>query len=93
MCARERQRYGCVQLPLQSKPVLAVKAVNPDEMNSAVQVYLQLGEYTCHLRALQLLCHQVLSEPLFNELRTEQQLGYSVNITTRTLQNSMNRTF
>lgn len=76
----ERQLSGCVQLTSQKTLVLAAKAVNPDEMNSAVQVYMQLGEYSCSMRAVQLLCQQVLNEPLFSELRTEQQLGYSVHI-------------
>lgn len=78
--ASDRRCSGCVQLALRSQPVLAAKAVNPDEMNSAVQVYMQLGPYGFRLRALQLLCQQILNEPLFNELRTEQQLGYSVHI-------------
>lgn len=78
--ASDRQCSGCVQLALHSQPTLAAKAINPDEMNSAVQVYMQLGAYSSRQRALQLLCQQVLNEPLFNELRTEQQLGYSVFI-------------
>jgi secreted Zn-dependent insulinase-like peptidase len=85
--AHDRQRCGSVRLPLQRPLQLAVKAVNPDEKNSAVQVYLQLGDYSYHLRALQLLCHQTLNEPLFNKLRTEQQLGYSVSISPSTLHN------
>ena len=83
--ASDRRCSGCVQLALRSQPVLAAKALNPDEMNSAVQVYMQLGPYGFRLRALQLLCQQILNEPLFNELRTEQQLGYSVHIAPSTL--------
>jgi hypothetical protein len=51
---------GCVQLSA-SLPVrvLAERAVNPNEQNSALQVYLQLGPYTPEVRAMQLLCEQV----------------------------------
>jgi secreted Zn-dependent insulinase-like peptidase len=85
MLAHDRQRCACVLLPLQRPLRLAAKAVNPDEMNTAVMVYIQLGEYWYRLRALQLLCHQTLSEPLFNTLSTEQQLGCPVCIYTGTL--------
>ena len=77
-------RLGCASLKVNAKPVLARQAVNPDESNSAIQLYLQLGKYSYQLRALQFLCQQVLSERLFNQLRTEQQLGYSVHISPST---------
>jgi hypothetical protein len=90
MLAHDRQRCGFVILPVQRPLRLAAKAVNPDEMISAVMLYMQLGEYSYRLRALQLLCQQTWSEPLFNTLRTEQQLGYSDCIYTGTLRISMN---
>ena len=57
--AAERPLARCAVLPATVQYGLARRALNPDERNSAVQVYVQLGEYALQRRALQLLCHQV----------------------------------
>jgi Peptidase M16 inactive domain len=136
--AGQRDHARCALLPPEVTHLLAKPAHNPDERNSVVQAYLQLGEYSARARALQLLCHQartsraaashthfmrvthaahepcalppsltssgqtahespvrrsrprcrhkrtaagaqVIDEPLYHALRTEQQLGYSVS--------------
>jgi hypothetical protein len=59
MLAQERRRPGCVELPDGKLFTLVKPVINPEQMNSGVQVYTQLGRYTVRDRALQLLCEQV----------------------------------
>eukprot|EP00892_Ulva_mutabilis_P011819 jgi/Ulvmu1/9009/UM005_0100.1 len=77
MPAADRTALSCHEVPLGTHMIMR-PAVNAKEANSAMQVYLQLGKTSLRLRALQLLCEQVVKESLWHKLRTEQQLGYSV---------------
>lgn len=76
----EVQQYRFRPLSATQAPVLATNVQSPDEKMSAVQLYLQLGPQTHQMRALQLLCHQMLRTQLFNILRTQQQLGYAIEV-------------
>jgi len=58
-------------------------AINPEEDNSGLEVYYQLGELTLEGCALADMLHQVMNEPCFDMLRTKQQLGYIVDCGTR----------
>eukprot|EP00300_Choanocystis_sp_HF-7_P014190 c18600_g1_i1.p1 GENE.c18600_g1_i1~~c18600_g1_i1.p1 ORF type:complete len:614 (+),score=169.40 c18600_g1_i1:1389-3230(+) len=53
--------------------------INAEEKNNAVQVYWQLGVETNQTRATIQLLEEMLGEPLFDSLRTKQQLGYTVS--------------
>lgn len=57
--ASQRAQASCAVLPPAITHHLSRPALNPDERNSDVQVYLQFPAYTPRARALQLLCHQV----------------------------------
>jgi nardilysin len=58
---------------------LIVVPGNPKEKNTCVEAYYQLGSFDLtHFTLLELL-EDLLSEPFFNNLRTQQQLGYSVS--------------
>ncbi|KAG8889415.1 Insulinase (Peptidase M16) [Tulasnella sp. 332] len=67
-------------LPPACNYVLELPVSNKDEVNSALTYYLQVGDVTdARLRAtLGLLAH-IASEPAFNQLRTNEQLGYIVS--------------
>jgi nardilysin len=52
---------------------------NPEEVNSALENYYQLGLDTAEQRAMLMLLAQVASEPCFDILRTKEQLGYHVH--------------
>ena len=52
---------------------------NPEEINSALENYYQLGLDTAEQRAMLMLLAQVASEPCFDILRTKEQLGYHVH--------------
>jgi len=55
-----------------------VPAVKPDEVNSAVQCYYQVGRMSLELQACMDLLEHVMAEPAYDVLRTKEQLGYSV---------------
>lgn len=56
---------------------------NAEEDCSVAEVYLMAGPNEVRLRAALDLLEQVLSEPFYDQLRTKEQLGYSVHASTR----------
>ncbi|GJP46682.1 hypothetical protein CLOM_g5942 [Closterium sp. NIES-68] len=77
----------CLQLPRGASLLVESPVGNPAEENSAVEVYYQacqdLGRASIRDRSLVDLLEQVMSEPLFDTLRTKEQLGYRVDCGTR----------
>lgn len=78
-------------LPLESRTVqaradlegtswlLATKHPNPDEVDGAVLLWLQLGQLSLPAdAAASIVLGELLDQPFFTQLRTEQQLGYIV---------------
>ncbi|ETO59359.1 hypothetical protein F444_22267 [Phytophthora nicotianae P1976] len=53
------------------------------ERNSVVEVYFQIGKVGPTDRAYAILLRSLLAQPLFHELRTKQQLGYTVTCSIR----------
>ena len=66
-------------LPRGSSHLLRAPTLNPDEPNSVVEVYFQLGPDTPRARAVLDLVAHAAAEPCYNRLRTREQLGYSVH--------------
>merc|ERR1711881_113472 len=66
---------------LQGTEVLVEQAVDPGTKNCAVQMYWQLGQPSDEFaeRAVIDLFDDIIQEPLFDTLRTKQQLGYDVS--------------
>jgi secreted Zn-dependent insulinase-like peptidase len=81
--AAARAVEECVLLPEAKWAVRAVPARNADDANCAVQAYWQLGANEPKLNALMSLLEHIMYEPLFDALRTKQQLGYSVYVSAR----------
>ncbi|CAI5522150.1 unnamed protein product [Closterium sp. Naga37s-1] len=77
----------CLQLPRGKSLLVESPVGNPAEENSAVEVYYQAcqdqGRASIRDRSLVDLLEQVMSEPLFDTLRTKEQLGYRVDCGTR----------
>ncbi|CAI5965890.1 unnamed protein product [Closterium sp. NIES-64] len=77
----------CLQLPCGKSLLVESPVGNPAEENSAVEVYYQAcqdqGRASIRDRSLVDLLEQVMSEPLFDTLRTKEQLGYRVDCGTR----------
>jgi nardilysin len=54
-------------------------SLDPNEPNTAVEMYFQIGKDTLVDRCLVDLIAHIMDEPFYAELRTKQQLGYSVS--------------
>lgn len=78
----ERQHDVCLEVPAgHAAHVVEVTAKNPDEQNTAVEVYFQVGPDgdDAGARAALDLMDQALCEPVYDTLRTKEQLGYTVH--------------
>jgi len=60
-----------------------VPTIDPKEPNTAVEIYIQCGKDDIEKRVVIDLLVQILNEPLFDKLRTKEQLGYQVSCGTR----------
>ncbi|SPO45716.1 related to STE23 - Metalloprotease involved in a-factor processing [Moesziomyces antarcticus] len=66
-------------LPESCNRIMKVEATNAANVNSAIEYYVQVGEPTnVQLRAVLSLFEQMATEPVFDQLRTKEQLGYLV---------------
>ena len=87
-----QKTLGSAPLPEAERPVRLVRklpagrpvtrqhlAKNPDEPNSACEVYFQIGPEAGDDWMLLALLAQILEQPFYGELRTKQQLGYIVS--------------
>jgi len=81
--AAERQADRVLQLKEKRVIRHRVSVVNPDEKNSAVENYYMVGPETLETRVLVDLIDQMTIEPAYNQLRTLEQLGYTVGSGTR----------
>jgi len=62
-----------------SRVAWVLPVANPDNLNSSLEYFLQVGDPTdVRLRATLALLAQIASEPCFDQLRTKEQLGYLV---------------
>lgn len=68
-----------LQVPLGSH-FLRARALNEDDTNTIVTNYYQVGPCDLKLECLMDLVELIVEEPLFNQLRTQEQLGYSLGI-------------
>ncbi|KAL3144870.1 hypothetical protein ABBQ38_001970 [Trebouxia sp. C0009 RCD-2024] len=76
--ADDRPRDRVLQLPAASL-CYSAKTKNPEEGNSVVELYVQIGTDDLAKRSMLDMVDQVLHEPCYDTLRTKQQLGYSVH--------------
>ncbi|XP_070138867.1 nardilysin [Drosophila bipectinata] len=68
-----------LQLPLGSH-YLKVKAFNNDDTNTIVTNYYQIGPSNLLLECMMDVVELIVEEPLFSQLRTQEQLCYSLGI-------------
>lgn len=77
-----------------SNYVWSSKLFNPNQVNSALTYYLHLGSVVDQrLRVTSALLVKILTEPTFNVLRTQEQLGYVVLCSPWTLPGSSEQGF
>ncbi|KAL6902039.1 hypothetical protein ACP4OV_004915 [Aristida adscensionis] len=83
--ARRQERVICI--PNGASYVRSVRVKNDLEENSVVEVYFpieqDLGKEATRLRAITDLFSSIIEEPCFDQLRTKEQLGYSVDSSPR----------
>ncbi|EDV96470.1 GH16264 [Drosophila grimshawi] len=75
----QEQHNRLVQLPL-GQHYLRVRTLNEDDPNTIVSNYYQLGPCSIRMECLMDLVDQIVEEPFFNQLRTQEQLGYSLAV-------------
>jgi nardilysin len=63
--------------------VVFVKSMLPDDKNSTTTNYIQIGPSSIRLQCLIEFTEKIMEEPLFDVLRTQEQLGYSVSCSHR----------
>lgn len=66
------------EIPL-GKSHLRIKSLLPNDKNSVIKNYYQIGHSTIEMECLLELLVKVMREPLFDYIRTKEQLGYSVS--------------
>ncbi|XP_033249666.1 nardilysin-like [Drosophila miranda] len=71
-----------VQIPLGSH-YLRAKALNHRDTNTIVTNYYQIGPSDLKLECMMDLVELIVEEPFFNQLRTQEQLGYSLSLNQR----------
>lgn len=69
-------------LPHGQHTVITLPAFNDQDVNHAYVLYLQTDERSPRNSALMLVLRRLWAEPAFNQLRTQQQLGYIVSFGT-----------
>ncbi|XP_021909698.1 nardilysin-like, partial [Carica papaya] len=82
-----RQGENVLCLPSGANLVMDVSVKNKSETNSVIELYFQIepeeGRETAKLKAFVDLFDEIVEEPLFNQLRTKEQLGYVVECSPR----------
>lgn len=69
-----------LRIPENWSLLVTEKAVNADEENSALELYIQCGTAAdSYLRSLVDMVDQLMFEPCYDTLRTKEQLGYTVS--------------
>jgi insulysin len=64
--------------------VYRLEGMNEQDSNNCVSNYYQMGEMDVRTNAALSVLHHLLREPAFNQLRTEEQLGYIVHSSVKT---------
>jgi hypothetical protein len=72
------QAEAVVKIPIGTTVILS-RARETKETNNAVELYTQIGADDLRMRVILDVLEQIMSEPMFDKLRTKEQFGYSVS--------------
>lgn len=75
------------RLPVGKNVYHIMRDRNPKESNSSVENYYQVGPGSLEVRSMLILLNHLMWEPCFDQLRTKDQLGYSVSSGIRNIGN------
>ena len=84
-CGLSRKKYPnqfVMKVPPKTSEITCI-AKNPTEKNSAVEVYMQVGKDNTRDRVMVDLLTEIMYEPIYNQIRTKDQFGYSVSCDSR----------
>lgn len=86
-CELSRKQYpaqSVLRIPSSKTPsIIVVPSKDPQEPNTAVELYLQIGKDNLRERTLIDLLVHIMDEPMFDQLRTKDQFGYDVSCSER----------
>lgn len=68
---------------------LRVKSLLPNDINSVIKNYYQIGAASSESECLLELLVKIIREPLFNYIRTKEQLGYAVSSFSKNDENTL----
>lgn len=74
----EDKKSRARKIPTDQPSALFIKSPLPNDKNSTITNYYQIGKCTIKLQCLIEFVEKLMEEPLFDILRTKEQLGYSV---------------
>jgi len=79
MQKKQHPKQEVVVLPQSARNKIVVPTIDPKEPNTAVEVYFQCGKDSVHERVVIDLLVGIMDDPLYDQLRTKEQFGYSVS--------------
>lgn len=79
----------CILLPAGTRHSFEKEYANPENSNSAILAWWQLGEETTELRMTAYVIEQLIADIVYDFLRTKEQLGYLVSSEERTFGTSI----
>lgn len=71
------------KIPSEKPNVLYIKSPMPNDKNSTITNYYQIGASSIKLQCLIEFVEKLMEEPLFDILRTKEQLGYAISCSHR----------
>lgn len=86
-CSLSERRV--VQMERNTSYLYRFAEFNPANTNSVLQILLQIGVLELKDNATLAFLHHLIREPAFNQLRTEEQLGYIVHTSVKTSGNNI----
>jgi secreted Zn-dependent insulinase-like peptidase len=82
-----RKQYppqSVLRIPLVETPnLIVVPSLNPHEPNTTCEVYIQVGKDNLRNRVLMDLLMHMMDNPMYDQIRTQDQFGYDVHCDVR----------
>lgn len=85
---RKLQVAKANQIPIGAS-YLRLKSLLPNDINSVIKNYYQIGAASSESECLLELLVKIMREPLFNYIRTKEQLGYAVSCFSKNDENTL----
>lgn len=77
MAKKQYPKQEVLITPQKGSHCIVVPTIDPKEPNTAVEIYFQCGKDSVHDRVLIDLLVGIMDDPLYDQLRTKEQFGYS----------------